>query len=384
MKVAVIGAGLMGPTIAKDCVENDDVEEVLVIDIDQSKLDNIKQNLTNASKLKTVIQNVSDRKGLAEVLKGYDVVAIALLRPLNLDAIWGAINAGVDVVDLSSVRSELIDAIDQAALKSGVIVVGGCGVEPGLTEILSTHGMDNLETVDSIEIWCGGLPVNPKPPLDYKIVFGGPYLPLRPGKVKYIENGEVKYVDRYELAETASFEGIDRPLEAFFDGFPETLNQIDKFKDIKKCFEATVRYSGYCEKIKFLDECGLLSREALKIKDGEIVPFEVFSKIIYPKVKLEEGEKDVTLLKVKVRGKKDSHETAYVFDLVDFYDDKKMITSMAKTTSYTAAIVMRMIGAGMINEKGYVGAGKAIRGKLFHMLIRELSKRNVVIKQITN
>jgi saccharopine dehydrogenase-like NADP-dependent oxidoreductase len=191
-------------------------------------------------------------------------------------------------------------------------------------------------------------------------------------------------VDRYELAETASFEGIDRPLEAFFDGFPETLNQIDKFKDIKKCFEATVRYSGYCEKIKFLDECGLLSREALKIKDGEIVPFEVFSKIIYPKVKLEEGEKDVTLLKVKVRGKKDSHETAYVFDLVDFYDDKKMITSMAKTTSYTAAIVMRMIGAGMINEKGYVGAGKAIRGKLFHMLIRELSKRNVVIKQITN
>ena len=31
MKVAVIGAGLMGPTIVKDCIESDEVEEVLVI-----------------------------------------------------------------------------------------------------------------------------------------------------------------------------------------------------------------------------------------------------------------------------------------------------------------------------------------------------------------
>jgi lysine 6-dehydrogenase len=384
MKVAIIGAGLMGPTIAKDCLKDVDVEEVLVIDIDKSKLDNFKESLTNTSKLKTVIQDVSDRKSLAKILGGYNVVAIALLQPLNIDAIWGAINAGVNIVDLSSVRAEDIEMIDKAALQSEIIVVGGCGVEPGLTEILSTHGMDNLDTVDSIEIWCGGLPVNPKPPLNYKIVFGGPYLPLRPGKVKVIENGEEKFVDRYELAKTASFKGIDRPLEAFYDGFPETLYQIDKFKEVKNCFEATIRYSGYCDKIKFLTECGLLSREAIKYNKGEIVPFKIFSEIIYPKVKLEDGEQDVTLLKVNVRGEKKGHNTAYTYDMVDFYDDKKKITSMAKTTSYTAAIVMKMIGAELIKEKGYVSAGKAIRGELFHKLIRELAKRDVIIKQITN
>jgi lysine 6-dehydrogenase len=381
MKVVVIGAGLMGPTIVKDCIESDDVEDVLVIDIDKSKLDNVRNSIVNISKLKTGILDVTDKEALVDLLKGYDVATIALLRPLNINAIWGSINAGVNVVDLSSPHMEQYDEINEAALKAGVIVIGGCGVEPGLTEILSTHGMDNLDNVESVELWCGGIPEDPRPPLEYKIVFGGPYLPLRPGKVKIIKDGEVGYVDRYELAETVSFEGIDRPLEAFYDGFPETLYQIDKFKNVKKCSEVTVRYKGYCDKVKFLDACGLLSRESIIFEGQEIDPFEVFSKIIHPKVKLEEGEHDITVLKVKVEGKKDGLETSYIYDMVDRYDAEKQVTSMAKTTSYTAAIVARMIGLGEIHEKGYVGAGKAVRGELVSKLIQELDKRNVNIKQ---
>jgi len=142
-----------------------------------------------------------------------------------------------------------------------------------------------------------------------------------------------------------------------------------------------VRYSGYCERVRFLEECGLLSREPIPFDGGEIVPFEAFSRIIYPRVRLEEGEHDITVLRVRVRGVKDGSAVTYECKMVDRYDAEKGVTSMAKTTSYTAAIVARMIGAGEIDVKGYVGAGKAVRGELFKKLLKELDERGVKIEQ---
>jgi lysine 6-dehydrogenase len=382
LKIAVLGAGLMGPALAMDCLESPEVEEVLVVDIDADRLRRVAERLGNPSKLRTAVQDVRDRQGLVRILKGYDVAGIALLRWLNVDATWACIEAGVHAVDLASAAEKDWSDINASALRAGVTLIPGCGVEPGLVDILAAYGMDMLDTVDSVRIWCGGIPRDPKPPLDYKIVFGGPYLPLRPGMVKVIENGEERYVKRYTLGEPICFEGIERPLECFYDGFPQTLYEVEKFKGVKNCTEMTVRYAGYCEKVNFLDECGLLSREPIVFEGKEIIPFEVFSRIIYPKVRLEEGERDITVLRVIVEGSKGGCETCYTFEMVDHYDEVKGITSMARTTSYTAAIVARMIGRGEITERGLVPPVRVIRGKLVERLLRELRERGVTVKEV--
>jgi lysine 6-dehydrogenase len=384
MKIAVIGAGLMGPAITKDCLEEKGVTEVLLVDIDPERLDHVTEELGNPAKLKTIVQDVTDRQGLAKVLEGCDAVGVALLRPLNTNAIWGAIDAGVGVVELSEPSDEDVEAIDVAAKKAGVTIIPGCGVEPGLTDVLAAQGMDMLDRVDAVDIWCGGIPEDPQPPLEYKIVFGGPYLPLRPGKVKVIEDGEVRYRDRYSLGEPPSFEGIDRPLECFYDGFPETLHLVEKFEGVQRCTEKTVRYEGYCEKVDFLDECGLLSREPIEFKGGELIPFAAFSKIVHPKVRLEEGERDITVLRVKVQGNKDGCETLHTYDMVDRYDDEERVTSMAKTTSYTAAIVARMMARGEFTETGYVAPVRVIRGEKMDELLESLDARGVrITKTVT-
>jgi len=381
MKIAVLGAGLMGPTIAMDCIESDDVEEVLLIDIDREKLDRASAKLGNPSKLKTMVQDVTDRRGLAETLRGYDAAAIALLRWLNVDAMWGAIDAGVDAVDLSGPAEEDWGKINTAAQNAGVTIVPGCGVEPGLTDMLAAYGMDMLDSVETVDIWCGGIPQDPKPPLDYKIVFGGPYLPLRPGMVKVIEDGDVREVKRYTLGDPIRFEGIDRVLECFYEGFPDTLYEVEKFKGVKRCTEKTVRYPGYCEKVNFLDGCGLLGMEPIEFRGQKVVPFEAFSKVIHPKVQLEEGEKDITVLRVNVEGIKESCGTCHTFDMVDYYDEERGITSMAKTTAYTAAIVARMLGRDEMSERGLVPPVRVIRGDLFSRLLGELADRGVNIKE---
>jgi len=294
---------------------------------------------------------------------------------------WGAIEATVNIVDLSGPAQKEWEEINKMAEKAGVTIIPGCGLEPGLTDILAAYGMDMLDSVEAVDIWCGGIPQKPKPPLDYKIVFGGVYLPLQPGTVKVIEDGKVREVKRYTPGEPVRFKGIDRTLECFYDRFPETLYEVEKFKGVRRCTNKTVRYPSYCEKVKFLDECGLLSKEPIEFRGRKVVPFEIFSKIIYPKVRLEEGEKDITVIKVLIEGDKNGCETCYTFDMVDFYDNERGITSMAKTTSYTAAVVARMLGRGDILEKGIVPPVKIVRGNLFRKLLKALTERGVHITE---
>jgi len=173
MKIAVIGLGLMGPTLAMDCLSSEDVDQVLLMDIDEDRLNKVASDFGRPSKLSSVIQDVRDTESLARNLEGIDVALIALLEPYNVKAIEGVIKAGAHAVDLSELNEIEAKEIDSAAKKAGVIIVPGCGVEPGLTEMLATYGMDELDTVDSVDFYCGGIPRDPKPPFDYKIVFGG-------------------------------------------------------------------------------------------------------------------------------------------------------------------------------------------------------------------
>jgi len=94
-----------------------------------------------------------------------------------------------------------------------------------------------------------------------------------------------------------------------------------------------------------------------------------------------DDERDITVLRVIVEGEKDGSRASYTFDMVDFYDVEKKVTSMAKTTAYTAAIVARMLGRGEITERGFVTPVIGIRGGLLKQLIDELAKRGVTIKQ---
>ena len=47
MRILIIGLGLMGPTIAKDCAEAENVTKVTGCDIDQARLDEVYNYVDN-------------------------------------------------------------------------------------------------------------------------------------------------------------------------------------------------------------------------------------------------------------------------------------------------------------------------------------------------
>jgi lysine 6-dehydrogenase len=86
-----------------------------------------------------------------------------------------------------------------------------------------------------------------------------------------------------------------------------------------------------------------------------------------------------------VKGEKDGREILYTYDMVDRYDNEERVTSMAKTTSYTAAIVARMMAKGEIDLTGYVEPVRVIRGEKMDELLAALDARSVKItKTVTH
>ena len=381
MKILVLGMGLMGPAIAKNCSEDPEVTRVTGCDIDKDKLASARKYV-NSEKFNTASLSVTDREKLAKKIMGYDVVINGTAAKFSMDVLEAAIEAKVNLVDLAGGGYPQEGEMYSKVLKAGITAIPGCGVDPGLIDVLSGQAMSKMDEVKEIMFACGGLPKDPKPPLDYKIVFGGTRMPVRPGKVPMIVDGKMVELDRYSEVESIFVEGLE-PMEAFLDGFPSSLLKLSLEKGVKNFRGKTVRYAGYVDKLMFLNDLGLISEKPVDYEGKEVVPREFFHKVIYPLVKFDTaaGDRDITVLLVRGEGKKGGSDISVSYDMVDYYDEESQTTSMARTTGYTAAIVARMLGRGAIKEKGIQWPVRVINGPLFEELLRKLRERGVEVTE---
>ena len=381
MDILVLGMGLMGPTIAKDCCEDPEVGIVTGCDVDLRKLEEAK-NYVESPKFDTAVVDVTDHRGLVKIMKGYDVVIHGTTSRFSMNALKAAIEAKVDIVDLAGGGYPQDGVVYDEVEKAGITAMPGCGVDPGLIDILSGQAIQMLDKANEVFFACGGLPKDPEPPLDYKIVFGGTRMPVRPGKVPMIADGEQLEMDRYSELESIFVEGLE-PMEAFVDGYPSSLLKLCVEEGVRNFRGKTIRYSGFVDKIMFLNDLGLISEEPVDYNGVKVVPRELFHKIVYPLVRFDtsEGDRDLTVLLVRVSGTKDDKETVISYDMVDFYEEEKQITSMAKTTGYTAALIARMLGRGAIEQKGIQWPVRVICGELCDELLGGLRERGVTVTE---
>jgi lysine 6-dehydrogenase len=133
-----------------------------------------------------------------------------------------------------------------------------------------------------------------------------------------------------------------------------------------------VRWPGYAAKVTVLKEMGLLSEAPVRVDGVEVVPKRLLDALLYPRVRLEEGERDMTVLRVEVVGQKGGQRRRYKVEMVDRYDAELGFTSMARTTAFTGAIVARMLARGEVEGSGLVPPEQVITGPRFERLVEEL------------
>jgi saccharopine dehydrogenase-like NADP-dependent oxidoreductase len=98
--------------------------------------------------------------------------------------------------------------------------------------------------------------------------------------------------------------------------------------------------------------------------------------------KLEEGEEELTVMRVIVQGEKEGKKLRYTYDLLDYYDKNEKATSMSRATGFPCAIMARLVAQGEFQYLGvcppeYIGR----EHKIYQRVIKELEKRNVFYKE---
>ena len=241
--------------------------------------------------------------------------------------------------------------LDTLAKKQGVTAVVDCGVAPGMSNILIAHAHSQLDTTKSVSIFVGGLPEIRIWPYEYKAVFSPSDVIEEYTRPAYIKiNGNIECVKALSDCELIDFPEIGT-LEAFnTDGLRTLLHTMD----IPNMKEKTLRYPGHAEKMKMLRDTGFFNQDTVKINGQEIRPMDVTSKLLQHKIRLKKGEKDITIMKVKVNGIKNGQSAEYIYDLIDRYDQSTDTHSMARTTGYTATSVIRLLFNNKIKEKGII------------------------------
>jgi lysine 6-dehydrogenase len=384
MKILVLGGGMMGPAAAYNAMFDANVTHVTICDISQAQLDLCAAMLNDkpgAEKLTFTQLDLNDQAAAAEFMGDFDIAVAALPRPVNVLAIRAAVQAGIPLADMSQTPPEVITQIQDEMDVNGRFIILGCGVEPGLTEIVARHLAEEMDRVDELHIKCGGIPEKPQPPLGYKIVFGGRKMPLREWDSEIVRNGQIEYVPRYSDAEPVTFPGVGE-CEAWHEGFKPWILDVPALKNIKLGTQKTVRWPGYAEKVTVLRELGLLSLEPVLVDGIEVIPKHVVDAVLSPHVKLEPGERDITCFRVELIGEKEGKPWHYKAEMVDWLDEATGFTSMARTTAMTGAIVARMVASGKLKagDKPFVTPEQIIFGPLFEDLMAELQAAGMEIK----
>lgn len=369
MNVVLLGGGRIGQAIAKD-LASDPRFHVTVVDRSQDALSRVAASAGCATRQ----ADLSDPATVRQVVQGQDLVVEALPGFLGFRTLQAILEAGKPVVDIAFFPEDPF-SLDGLARTQGLVAVVDAGVAPGLSNLLLGHHEATMERVLRFECLVGGLPVIRHWPFQYK----APFSPAdvveeytRPARVR--RNGRLVLLPALSELETLDFPEVGA-LEAFLTDGLRTLLRTSKVPDM---VEKTLRYPGHAEWMKGLRHLGFFEAKPLKVGSVEVAPRELTVRLLERVWAFDEGEEDLTVMRIQIEGQEGGKRLLHSYFLLDRYDSESRVSSMARTTGYTAAAVVRLLGEGRYREPGITPLELVGRDpEAFGFLLDELAARGI-------
>lgn len=371
MKIVVLGAGLVGGPMAVDLAKDAEIS-VTVADLREDALARFDE-----ARIETVQADLSKKDIVQRLARDHDMVLSAVPGFMGFETLRSILETGRSCVDIAFFGEDPF-ALDQLAKETGATAIVDMGVNPGSGSVLAGHAVAQLDSADTILTLVGGLPRVRRWPYEYAAVFSTVDVIeeyVRPAR--YVERGELVTRPALSDPEYIEFPGVGT-LEAFNTDGLRTMAKTMKVPNMK---EKTLRYPGHIEKMAVLRETGFFSDQPIEVGGVEVRPVDVTAKLLFPMWKLGPNEADVTVLRVIVEGTKAGKRTRYQYDMID-ERDAAGVTSMARTTGYTATAGVRMIMKGMFRERGVFAPEQlGPRRDCVDFLLAELRARNVTFTE---
>ncbi len=378
MKITVLGAGMMGRAVAFDLEKYSNFSKITVADKDEQTLQSAKIFL-KGKKIDFAIINVNDSKDIRKHFQHADIVISAVPYRFNYDMTKIAVETKTHFLDLGG-NNDIVNkqrSLSEKAKKNDVTIIPDCGLAPGMVSVIARDIIDQMDSVDILKLRVGGLPIDPKPPLNYQIVFS-PYGLIN----EYIEDAIVldhgKITEKKSMTEieTITFPEPFGDMEAFLTSggcstLPYTYKNKIGYLDYK-----TIRYLGHCEKFKTLLDLGFAKEEKIQVGDQQVAPRDLLASLLLEKLPI--NGKDVVLVKILSKGMKDGKNLSFDYTIIDYYDEENDITSMMRTTAYPISITAQMLEDGAISRRGVFCPEEIVPCTAF---FEELKKRDIQIKK---
>jgi saccharopine dehydrogenase-like NADP-dependent oxidoreductase len=287
--VLILGCGKIGSLISCLLSSSNDYC-VYIADIDlkqlQSTIDNYSLQNTTA-----VEMDASDEKQLLDLMSKTKFNAVISSLPYFCNDVVAntAAKTNTAYFDLTE-DVEVTNHVKAISNDRDTPFVPQCGLAPGFISIAAESLIKNFDSLDSVKMRVGALPVNPNNALKYSLTWSTDGLINEYGNICYgIENKKITTLQPLEGYETITVDGLI--YEAFnTSGGLGTLADTYKYKITTMNYK-TIRYPGHCDQIKLL-------MNDLKLNDDRDTLKRILEKAV-PKTK-----QDVVLIYVSVIGYK--------------------------------------------------------------------------------
>lgn len=377
MKILVLGAGRMGLGAAFDLAHNSpDVAAITVADFEGERANAVAATV-GSDKVTAAQIDVAEPGAAERLMHGHDAVISCVNYWYNVDLAKAAIAAGANFCDLGG-NNTIVDqelALDAEAAAAGVNIIPDCGLAPGMVSVLAAHGAARFTGLDSIKIRVGGLPQNPKPPLNYQIVFAvegliNEYIE----RARVIRDGAITEVDSMTELEELDFPAPYGRMEAFQTSggtstLPETF--LGRVRDLDY---KTIRYPGHCDRFKTMLDLGLGDSSLIDVAGVSVAPRKVFGDCLVRH--LPADEPDLVFVRLEFSGGTDNGRKTLRYDIIDKFDEQTKLSAMMRTTAFPASIIAQMMARGDTLRRGATPQETVIPPEPF---VAELARRNIEI-----
>lgn len=389
---AVLGCGRQGTAAALDLARLGGAGAILLADAEAARAERLRERLLGwlpaeeAPHLETETLDASDPGAVEGALRGADAAVAAVPYRFLVGVTEAAISVGTHCCDLGghpeTVRAQL--ERDEAARRAGVAVVPDCGQAPGMATTLTMLALSMVPEPESVEVWDGGLPVDPEPPLGYRLTFDVRGLTNEyDGPSWVIRDGRAVALEALAERQTVSFPPPLGELEAFTASGTSSTLPWTLEGELEEFTSRIVRYPGHLDVVRAMRELGLLSLDPVTVEAAgaggsvEVVPRRVTEAVMEPVLVGEGPIEDVVVVRVHCTGRRDGGPVRAEVDLMTFSDPETGLTAMQRCTGFDAAVVAAMAAGGEV-EPGVSVRERSVDPVAY---VRELDRRGIPVER---
>lgn len=407
MKAIIFGAGRQAAGVAWYLVNHTDFETVGIFSRSQGPIDEITEFI-GSHKLRKHLGDVMDTHSTIEIMKEYDVGINALpTRQTSYRTVELALEAGLSMVDMLEEyhrspdpyemegmelpRGMSVDDygenIHQRYVEKDIMLLDGLGFAPGITNFTLGEALRGMDEPRSAIARCGGIPNREsalRHPLKYMITWAFDHV-LREYNIRSaaIKDGERVELDALSLQERFTFGKFGKDVELECAVTPGMPSFVHTRPQLENTYEKTIRWPGHYDTIKEFRRCGMLDTEPVEVNGCNVVPREVLLKVLTPRLKPKEGDRDCCVMWNTAEGKKDDKDVRIDIYMWDDEDVENGLTAMQRVTGFPAAIGAEMIARGEVSGKGIIAPEDCIVGTAYRKMLERLENVGIRILEET-